>query len=155
VEENIAILLKEYSNLENDIIKDIVHIKLSMVGLPEYAAKLYPAELSGGMRKRAALARALVMDPKLLFLDEPTSGLDPVGAQEFDKLIVKLRDMMGLTVVMITHDLDSIFTIVDRFAVLGDKKVIIEGKLDGILKSKDDFVEKFFKGDRARHRIRV
>jgi phospholipid/cholesterol/gamma-HCH transport system ATP-binding protein len=155
VEENIAILLKEYSELDAETIKDIVRIKLSMVGLPSSSAKLYPAELSGGMRKRVALARALVMDPKLLFLDEPTSGLDPVGAQEFDKLIVGLRDMMDLTVVMITHDLDSIFTIVDRFVVLGDKKVVIEGKLDSVMKSKDAFVEKFFKGDRARHRIRI
>lgn len=153
VEENIGVALREYTNLEEDLIHDLVRLKIDMVGLPSYSASLYPSQLSGGMKKRAALARALAMDPKLLFLDEPTSGLDPVGAQEFDELIVKLRDLLGLTIVMITHDLDSIFTIVDRMAVLGDKKIIAKGTLEEILQSSHPFIEAFFKGKRAQHRM--
>ncbi|MDL1964967.1 MAG: ATP-binding cassette domain-containing protein, partial [Deltaproteobacteria bacterium] len=127
VKENIGITLKEYTDLPLKLIQDIVRLKINMVGLPEHAADLYPAELSGGMVKRASLARALAMDPKLLFLDEPTSGLDPSGAEAFDNLILKLREVLGLTVLMVTHDLDSIRTVVDRCAVLGEKKVIGEG----------------------------
>lgn len=153
VEENVAVALKEYTNLEEDLIYDLVRLKLDMVGLPANAATMYPSELSGGMKKRAALARALAMDPKLLFLDEPTSGLDPVGAQEFDRLIVRLRDLLGLTIVMITHDLDSIFTIVDRMAVLGDKKIIAKGTLEEVLDSTHPFIEAFFRGERAKYRI--
>lgn len=153
VAENIAVALKEYTNLEDDLIQDLVWLKIDLAGLPPRAASLYPSELSGGMKKRAALARALAMDPKLLFLDEPTSGLDPVGAQEFDELIVKLRDLLGLTIVMITHDLDSIFTIVDRMAVLGDKKIIAEGKIEDILQNSHPFIHSFFKGTRAKLRM--
>jgi phospholipid/cholesterol/gamma-HCH transport system ATP-binding protein len=153
VAENIGVALREYTNLEEDLIEDLIRLKIDMVGLPEYAANLYPAELSGGMKKRAGLARALAMDPKLLFLDEPTSGLDPVGAQEFDELIVKLRDLLGLTIVMITHDLDSIFTIVDRMAVLGDKKIIAQGTIEEILHSSHPFINSFFKGERAKIRM--
>jgi len=127
-------------------------MKINMVGLPSSAASLYPAELSGGMVKRAALARALVMDPKLLFLDEPTSGLDPVGAEAFDKLIVELRDILGLTVVMVTHDIDSIWTIVDRFAVLGEKKVIAEGSLDEVMQTEHPVIDEFFRGKRGQMR---
>ena len=152
VSENIGVALREYTNLEEDLIKDLITLKIDLVGLPSYAATLYPSQLSGGMKKRVALARALAMEPKLLFLDEPTSGLDPVGAQEFDELIVKLRDLLGLTIVMITHDIDSIFTIVDRIAVLGDKKVIATGTLKEILKSPHPFIEAFFKGKRAQLR---
>ncbi len=154
VAENIGVSLREYTNLEEDLIQDLIRLKIDMVGLPRFAASLYPAELSGGMKKRAALARALAMDPKLLFLDEPTSGLDPVGAQEFDELIVKLRDLLGLTIVMITHDLDSIFTIVDRMIVLSDKKIVAQGTLDDILASSHPFIDAFFRGVRARQRIR-
>ncbi len=152
VSENVGIALREYTNIDDDLIEDLIKVKIDMVGLPQSAASLYPAQLSGGMRKRAALARALAMDPKLLFLDEPTSGLDPVGAQEFDELIVKLRDLLGLTIVMITHDLDSIFTIVDRMAVLGDKKIIAKGRLEEVLQSNHPFVNSFFKGVRAKYR---
>jgi len=154
VAENIAVMLQEYTDLSSDVIADIVHIKLNMVGLPEHAADLYPAELSGGMIKRAGLARALAMDPELLFLDEPTSGLDPVSAEGFDKLIMELRDILGLTVVMVTHDLDSIWTIVDRFAVLGDKKVVAEGDLDTVMKSQHRIIDAFFKGERGHIRSR-
>ena len=152
VEENVQIKLLEYTDLPLKLIKDIVRMKINMVGLPSSAASLYPAELSGGMVKRAALARALVMDPKLLFLDEPTSGLDPVGAEAFDKLIVELRDILGLTVVMVTHDIDSIWTIVDRFAVLGDKKVIAEGSLAEVIKTDHPVIDEFFRGKRGQIR---
>ncbi|HHD63053.1 MAG TPA: ATP-binding cassette domain-containing protein [Desulfobulbaceae bacterium] len=154
VEENVAIKLREYTDLPVTLIRDIVRMKISMVGLPEQAAALYPAELSGGMVKRAALARALAMDPKLLFLDEPTSGLDPIGAEAFDNLILELREILGLTVVMVTHDLDSIWTIVDRFAVLGEQKVIAEGTLTEVLNNPHPIIRQFFGGSRGRIRRR-
>jgi len=149
VAENIGIALKEYTDFSDSLIQDIVRLKINMVGLPDHAADLYPAELSGGMIKRASLARALAMDPKLLFLDEPSSGLDPVGAEAFDKLILKLRDLLGLTVVMVTHDLDSIWTVVDRFAFLGDKKVIAEGTLAEVRRNPHPIVRAFFGGARG------
>ncbi len=147
VAENIEIQLKEYTSLTPRMRKELVRSKIAMVGLQPRVGALYPSELSGGMIKRAALARALAMEPTLLFLDEPTSGLDPVGARNFDKLIVELRKMLGITVVMITHDLDTIFNIVDRMAVLADKKVIAQGSLSQVLESKHPFVEEFFKND--------
>jgi phospholipid/cholesterol/gamma-HCH transport system ATP-binding protein len=150
--ENVAISLKEYTTLPAKLIREIAQVKLNLVGLPERAAELYPAQLSGGMVKRASLARALAMDPRLLFLDEPTSGLDPIGAEEFDHLILELRDMLDLTVVMVTHDLDSIWTIVDRFAVLADKKVIAEGTLNEVMQQSDPVIEQFFRGERGRLR---
>ncbi len=152
VAENIGITLKEYTRLPPSIIDEIVHMKIAMVGLPEHAARLYPAQLSGGMVKRASLARALAMDPRLLFLDEPTSGLDPIGAEAFDKLILELREMLGLTVVMVTHDLDSIWTIVDRLAVLGDRRVIAEGTLEQVMQQPHPVIRKFFFGERGRLR---
>ena len=155
VAENIGIGLKEYTDLPRNLRDDIVRAKISMVGLPEYAAKLYPSELSGGMVKRASLARALAMEPSILFLDEPTSGLDPVGAEEFDKLILGLRDILGFTVVMVTHDLDSIWTIVDRFCVLGDKKVVAEGSLDDVMQMTHPIIDSFFKGSRGSIRSKV
>jgi phospholipid/cholesterol/gamma-HCH transport system ATP-binding protein len=149
VAENIGITLKEYTDISAPLMRDIVHLKINMVGLPAHAAELYPAELSGGMVKRASLARALAMDPKVLFLDEPTSGLDPVGAEAFDHLILKLRDLLGLTVVMVTHDLDSIWSVVDRFAVLGDKRVIAEGTLAEVRENPHPIVRDFFGGARG------
>jgi len=152
VAENVGVKLKEYTHLSAKLIQDIVRMKIKMVGLPENAADLYPAQLSGGMVKRAALARALAMDPKLLFLDEPTSGLDPVGADSIDHLILELREILGLTIVMVTHDLDSILTIVDRFAVLGKKKVIAEGTLSEVKKCSHPIIKQFFGGARGRMR---
>lgn len=152
VAQNIALMLKQNTALSKGVIDDIVRLKIKMVGLPDYAHDLLPAELSGGMVKRAALARALIMDPKLLFLDEPTSGLDPTGAQDFDNLILKLRDMLGITVVMVTHDLDSIMTIVDRFALLGDKKVVAEGCLHDVLTQQHPVINAFFGGVRGQLR---
>ena len=152
VMENVAIMLKEYTDLPAKLIREIVRMKINLVGLPDYAADLYPSQLSGGMIKRASLARALAMDPRLLFLDEPTSGLDPIGAEEFDNLILELRNMLDLTVVMVTHDLDSIWTIVDRFAVLADKRVIAEGTLDEVIQQPHPVIRQFFRGERGRLR---
>jgi phospholipid/cholesterol/gamma-HCH transport system ATP-binding protein len=147
IAENIEVQLKEYTDISSKMRHKLVQSKISLVGLDSYVGGLYPSELSGGMIKRAALARALAMEPKLLFLDEPTSGLDPVGARNFDNLIVELRDRLGITVLMITHDLDSIFGIVDRMAVLADKHVVAEGTLENVLQSQHPFVEEFFKNE--------
>ena len=147
IAENIEVQLKEYTDISSKMRHKLVQSKISLVGLDSYVGALYPSELSGGMIKRAALARALAMEPKLLFLDEPTSGLDPVGARNFDNLIVELRDRLGITVLMITHDLDSIFGIVDRMAVLADKHVVAEGTLENVLQSQHPFVEEFFKNE--------
>ena len=147
IAENIEVQLKEYTSITKEMRDRLVRSKIALVGLDAHVGSLYPSELSGGMIKRAALARALAMEPKLLFLDEPTSGLDPVGARNFDALIVELRAMLGITVVMITHDLDSIFSIVDRMAILADKHVVAEGSLKNVLQSQHPFVEDFFKND--------
>jgi phospholipid/cholesterol/gamma-HCH transport system ATP-binding protein len=147
IAENIEVQLKEFTSISKMMRDRLVQSKLALVGLEPYVGALYPSELSGGMVKRAALARALAMEPKLLFLDEPTSGLDPIGARNFDALIVELRDLLGITVVMITHDLDSIFSIVDRLAVLADKKVVAEGSLENVLQSQHPFLEEFFKNE--------
>jgi len=154
IAENIEVQLKEYTNISKKMRDELVRSKIALVGLDAHVGALYPSELSGGMIKRAALARALAMEPKLLFLDEPTSGLDPVGARHFDKLIKELRDMLGITVVMITHDLDSIFSIVDRMAVLADKHVVAQGTLENVLQSKHPFVEEFFKNEYTKHAYR-
>lgn len=144
VGENIALLYKEYTNLPFNLIQELVNLKINLVGLPLHAKHLYPSELSGGMIKRAALARALALDPKLLFLDEPTSGLDPLSARQFDELILQLRDLLGLTVIMVTHDLDTIHHIIDRFTLLGDKKAIAEGTLEEVLKVDHPIIDYFF-----------
>ena len=144
VGENIALLYKEYTNLPFNLIQELVNLKINLVGLPFHAKHLYPSELSGGMIKRAALARALALDPKLLFLDEPTSGLDPLSARQFDELILQLRDLLGLTVIMVTHDLDTIHHIIDRFTLLGDKKAIAEGTLEEVLKVDHPIIDYFF-----------
>ena len=154
VANNIAFVLKEYTKLSNKMIEYIIDEKLEMVGLDRSAKFLYPHELSGGMVKRAALARTLALDPKLLFLDEPTSGLDPVGARAFDRLIANLRDVLDLTIVMITHDLDTIYSIVDELAILADKKVVASGSLEDILKSNHPFIKKYFKNDYSLQRLK-
>jgi len=143
--ENITVMLKEYTSLPNSLIEEIAYTKLKMVGLPTKAAPLYPAELSGGMKKRVGLARALAMDPKLLFLDEPTSGLDPASAESFDRLIVELRDMLNLTVVMVTHDLATIKNALNRFVIFYDKKVLFEGSYEDAIKSEHYAMQKFLK----------
>lgn len=155
VAENVAITLQEYTDLPRQLINTIVATKIDMVGLPAHAASLFPAQLSGGMIKRASLARALAMDPQILFLDEPTSGLDPVGAEEFDQLILGLRELLGITVVMVTHDLDSIWSIVDRFSVLGNQKIVASGTLDEVINCNHPIIEKFFKGTRGSIRSKL
>ncbi|WP_415407992.1 ABC transporter ATP-binding protein [Sulfurovum sp. CS9] len=145
VAENIEVQLKEYTDITKTMRNELINSKLYMVGLEPRVGALYPSELSGGMIKRAALARALAMEPELLFLDEPTSGLDPIGARNFDELILELRELLGITVVMITHDLDSIVNIVDRMSVLADKHVVAEGNVKNVLQSQHPFVEAFFK----------
>ena len=145
VAENIEVQLKEYTDITKKMRNELINSKLNMVGLEPSVGALYPSELSGGMIKRAALARALVMEPELLFLDEPTSGLDPIGARNFDELILELRELLGITVVIITHDLDSIFNIIDRMSVLADKHVVAEGDVKNVLQSQHPFVEEFFK----------
>jgi len=154
IAENIEVQLKEYTSISKMMRDKLVQSKLALVGLEPHVGALYPSELSGGMVKRAALARALAMEPKLLFLDEPTSGLDPIGARNFDALIVELRDLLGITVVMITHDLESIFNIVDRMAVLADKHVVAQGSLENVLQSQHPFVEEFFKNEYTKERFK-
>lgn len=123
---------------------------MALAGLPANAAHKYPSELSGGMIKRAALARALALDPEILFLDEPTAGLDPIGASDFDQLILTLRDALGLTVYLVTHDLDTLYTICDRVAVLSQKRVIINDSLDVVEQFDDPWVQDYFQGPRGR-----
>lgn len=135
--ENISITLREYTDLPDDIIKDIALAKLKMVGLPPHAAHLFPSELSGGMKKRVGLARALAMDPKILFLDEPTSGLDPKSARSFDQLISELKHMLNLTIIMVTHDLETIAYSLDRFIIINEKKILLEGSMDDVREIKD------------------
>ncbi|AIC27581.1 MULTISPECIES: ABC transporter ATP-binding protein [Rhizobium] len=150
VKENIQVPMREYLDLPRSLMDELAHLKIRMVGLAADAADKYPSELSGGMIKRAALARALALDPDLVFLDEPTSGLDPIGAAEFDELIANLRDSLGLTVYMVTHDLDSLFSVCDRIAVLGKKRVMVEGTIDDMLAYDDPWVQAYFRGKRAR-----
>lgn len=150
VKENIQLPMREYLDLPQSLMDELAFLKIEMVGLAADAADKYPSELSGGMIKRAALARALALDPDLVFLDEPTSGLDPIGAAEFDMLIARLRDTLGLTVYMVTHDLDSLFSVCDRIAVLGQKRVLVEGTLDDMLACDDAWVQSYFRGKRAR-----
>ena len=150
VKENIQVPMREYLDLPQALMDELAMLKLELVGLPPDAAAKLPWQLSGGMIKRAALARALALDPDIVFLDEPTSGLDPIGAADFDDLVVKLRDTMGLTVYMVTHDLDSLFSVCDRVAVLGKKKVLVEGTIDDMMLVEDPWVKSYFRGKRAR-----
>ena len=148
--ENIQVPMREYVDLPQKLMDELALLKLELVGLESDAAAKFPSELSGGMIKRAALARALSIDPDIVFLDEPTSGLDPIAAAEFDELVAKLRETMGLTVYMVTHDLDSLFSVCDRVAVLGNKKVILEGAIEEMLKSEEPWIKAYFRGKRAR-----
>ncbi len=149
VGENIAVPLKEQLGLSKSLMARIAALKLALVGLPAETAAKYPAELSGGMRKRAGLARALALDPELLFLDEPTAGLDPIAASEFDQLLGDLQRSLGLTVFMVTHDLDSLFVLANRVAVLIDGRLTI-GTLDEMLHAPDPWIKSYFSGPRGR-----
>ncbi len=148
--QNIQVPMREHLRLSQGLMDELARLKLDLVGLPADAALKSPSELSGGMTKRAGLARALALDPEIVFLDEPTSGLDPIGAADFDQLIETLRDTLGLTVFMVTHDLDSLHTACDRIAVLADKRVLIEGSFAEMLKFDHPWVQSYFRGPRAR-----
>ncbi len=150
VAQNVQVPLKEHTRLPEDVIDEITAIKIGAVGLPREAASKYPSELSGGMRKRAGLARALALDPEIVFLDEPTAGLDPIGAAAFDQLIRRLQRTLGLTVFLVTHDLDSLWAICDRTAVLAEKHVLVVGPMDVMLRHEHPWVREYFHGPRAR-----
>ena len=148
--ENIVMPLIEHGGLSRSDAEPLGRLKIALAGLPALAADKYPSELSGGMIKRAALARALALDPDILFLDEPTAGLDPIGASDFDQLILTLRDALGLTVFLVTHDLDTLYTICDRVAVLSQKHVIVNDTLAVVEKFDDPWVQAYFQGPRGR-----
>jgi phospholipid/cholesterol/gamma-HCH transport system ATP-binding protein len=151
VAENVQVPLREfYARLSEKLLDEIAAYKIVMVGLSPDAGPKFPAELSGGMKKRAGIARALALDPDLLFLDEPTAGLDPIGAAAFDQLIVDLRERLGLTVFLITHDLDTLYTICDRVAVLADRKVIAVGTIPELLALDHEWIQEYFRGPRGR-----
>jgi phospholipid/cholesterol/gamma-HCH transport system ATP-binding protein len=150
VKQNIQFPMREYLTLSETLLDEMAMVKLRLVGLKPEAAERFPSELSGGMIKRAALARALALDPEIVFLDEPTSGLDPIGAAEFDELIATLQKTLGLTVFMVTHDLDSLAGICDRIAALGDGKVLCEGTLDQLTRHPHPWLQADFNVPRAR-----
>ncbi|WEK48127.1 MAG: ATP-binding cassette domain-containing protein [Candidatus Andeanibacterium colombiense] len=151
VGENVEVPLKEfYPELDPELRHEIARYKVRLSGLPDEATSKYPSELSGGMKKRAGLARALALDPELLFLDEPTAGLDPIGAAAFDRLTRELADVLGLTVFLITHDLDTLYEICDRVAVLADKKVIAVDTIPNLLALDHPWIQEYFNGPRGR-----
>ncbi|MGF3024330.1 ABC transporter ATP-binding protein [Methylobacterium aquaticum] len=150
VKQNIQVPMREHLALSERLLDEFARLKIEMVGLKPDAADKLPSELSGGMIKRAALARALALDPEVLFLDEPTSGLDPIGAGEFDELVATLQRTLGLTVFMVTHDLDSLYTACDRIAALGDGQIIAEGPIEAMLASDHPWLRSYFHGKRAR-----
>jgi phospholipid/cholesterol/gamma-HCH transport system ATP-binding protein len=151
VGENVEVPLKEfYPDISPQLRREIARYKVLLSGLPEEAVQKYPNELSGGMRKRAGLARALALDPELLFLDEPTAGLDPIGAAAFDRQTRDLKETLGLTVFLITHDLDTLYEICDRVAVLADRKVIAVGTIPELLETQHPWIEEYFNGPRGR-----
>ncbi len=151
VAENVALPLKEHhEEIDEDLRDQLVRLKIRLAGLPDEAADKLPAQLSGGMRKRAGLARALSLDPDLLFLDEPTAGLDPIGAAAFDQLILTLQQALGFTVFLITHDLDTLYAICNRIAVLADKRVLINAPIEQVEQFDHPWVQEYFHGPRGR-----
>jgi phospholipid/cholesterol/gamma-HCH transport system ATP-binding protein len=148
--QNVQFPMREYLQLPEQLMDEVASAKLQMVGLKRADGAKFPAELSGGMTKRVALARALALDPEIVFLDEPTSGLDPIAAAEFDTLIKTLQSTLGLTVFMVTHDLESLHRICDRVAALADGKVVAEGPMEVLLKSEHPWVKAYFRGERGR-----
>lgn len=149
VAQNIMVPIREHAGLDEEAMRCIAALKIALVGLPPDTADKKPSELSGGMRKRASLARALALDPELLFLDEPTAGLDPIGAAHYDELVRELQQSLGLSVLMVTHDLDSLYAVCDRIAVLLDKRVVA-GTIDELLAYDHPWVQEYFRGPRGR-----
>ena len=152
MKQNIQVPMREYLTLSGKLMDELAMLKIALVGLKPDAADKFPSELSGGMIKRAALARALALDPEIVFLDEPTSGLDPIGAGEFDDLIATLQQTLGLTVFMVTHDLDSLYAICDRIAALADGKVIAQGPIETMLAAPHPWLRAYFHGKRGEGR---
>ena len=150
VADNVMVPMREHHDLPLALMQRFAALKIALAGLPADAGAKFPSQLSGGMVKRAALARAIALDPDILFLDEPTAGLDPIGAAAFDQLILTLRDSLGLTVFLITHDLDTLYTICDRVAVLSQKRVLVAGTLDQVERCDDAWVREYFQGPRGR-----
>lgn len=148
--ENVMVPLKEHSTLPEWVMRDLAMAKIQLAGLDADAALKLPAELSGGMRKRAGIARALALDPALLFLDEPTAGLDPIGAAGFDQLILSIQRALGLTVFLITHDLDTLYTICDRVAVLADRRVLVNAPIEQVAAFEHPWIQAYFHGPRGR-----
>ena len=148
--ENTAFPLKEHTQLDKKTIRELAGLKIALTGLPLESAAKFPSELSGGMQKRAALARAIVLDPELIFLDEPTAGLDPESAGGLDELILDLQSTMGLTVVIITHDLDTLWRVTDRVAFLGEGKVLCVDEMAKLVKNPHPLIQEFFSGPRGR-----
>lgn len=150
IADNVALPLREHTQLSQRLITEIARFKLALVGLPARAANQYPAQLSGGMIKRAAVARALALDPKILFLDEPTAGLDPIGAEALDELILRLKESLGLTIVVVTHDLDSLWKITDRVAVLADRQIVTVAPIGELMQFDHPWLRAYFQGSRGR-----
>ena len=151
VAENVAVPIKEhYKQIDDDLREQLVRLKIRLAGLPDDAGDKFPSQLSGGMRKRAGLARALALDPDLLFLDEPTAGLDPIGAAAFDQLILTLQQSLGFTVFLITHDLDTLYAICNRIAVLADKRVLVNAPIRQVEQFDHPWVQEYFHGPRGR-----
>lgn len=150
VRENVMVPMKEHTNMSAELARELADMKIRMAGLEGLAAEKYPSDLSGGMRKRAALARALALDPELLFLDEPTAGLDPITAAAFDELVRTLQRALGLTVFLVTHDVDTLHATCDRIAVLGDKKIIGVGTIEELRALDNAWVQEYFGGPRGR-----
>ena len=149
IAENIQVPMREYYNMPQALMNEIASMKLTMVGLDETAGPKHPSELSGGMKKRAGLARALALDPEIVFLDEPTAGLDPISANMFDELVKDLQQSLNLTVFMVTHDLDTLRATTDRIAVLVDKKIVV-GPIDELRKNPHPWIQEYFSGPRGR-----
>lgn len=150
VTENVALPLIEHGGLSRKDAEKLARVKLNLAGLASHVGPLFPSELSGGMVKRAALARALALDPDILFLDEPTAGLDPISAAAFDQLLLTLRDAFGLTVFLVTHDLDTLYTSCDKVAVLSQKRVLVADTIEIVSGTEDDWIQQYFHGPRGR-----
>lgn len=148
--ENVGVPLREHTELSSDLIDEVAVLKLRLAGLEPEVGAMSPSQLSGGMRKRAALARALALDPELIFLDEPSSGLDPVSADELDDLILQLKQLLGLTIVMVTHDMDSLWRVADRVLLLGGGHILGSGTMQELARSDEPAIQRFFAGPRAR-----
>lgn len=152
--ENIMLPIREHQRVSGQLLKDLAMLKLRLTGLPEHAAHLYPQSLSGGMLKRAAVARALALDPPLLLLDEPTAGLDPAGAAAFDDMLLELHAALNLTLILVTHDLDSIWTVTDQVAFLGERRVLAKQPIENMVRDKHAVIQAYFENERAKRAIR-